>query len=121
MLANGKPHLDNRKSPSKFRPTHLNSDLSIISSVQGHPLVPEMFEERGEDLVFDVLWFYTICGTTLLHHLQTHRQTYSETVRGGQRPCQALHYFSRTNQNISKVDSIATCNAKSYKHHPSLA
>ena len=40
-----------------------------------------MFEERGEDLVFDVLWFYTIRGTALLHHLQTHKHTESRTVK----------------------------------------
>lgn len=45
------------------------TDLSVVSAVEGHALVPEVLEEGGQDLVLDVLRLHTISGTTLLHHL----------------------------------------------------
>ena len=48
------------------------TDLSVVSAVKRHALVPEVFEEGRQDLILDVLGFHTIRGTTLLHHLSTH-------------------------------------------------
>lgn len=47
------------------------TDLSVISPIQCHPVLPEMFEEIWQNLIFDVLRFNTIRGTALLHYLQT--------------------------------------------------
>ena len=47
----------------------IQTDLTIVTPVESHPLVPEMFEERWKDLVFNVLWFHTIGTTALLYHL----------------------------------------------------
>jgi len=43
--------------------------LSVVSAVQCHPVVPEVFEEVWEDFILNVLWFHTISSTALLHHL----------------------------------------------------
>ena len=43
--------------------------LSVVSPVKCHALVPEVFEEGGQDLILDVLGFHTISGTALLYHL----------------------------------------------------
>lgn len=48
----------------------LPTDLSVVASVQSHPVLPEVLEERGQDLSFDVVCFHTISATTLLHHLR---------------------------------------------------
>ena len=44
--------------------------LTIITSVQRHPVVPEMLEKRRQNIVLDVLRLHTVGGAALLHHLQ---------------------------------------------------
>ena len=44
--------------------------LAVVSAVQGHSLVPEMFEECRQNLIFNVLRLNTVSGTTLLDNLQ---------------------------------------------------
>lgn len=43
--------------------------LSVISSIQSHSVLPEVFEERRENLCFNVVRFHTVRPTALLHHL----------------------------------------------------
>jgi hypothetical protein len=45
-------------------------NLSVISPVERHPLVPEMLEKWGQNFFFDVLRFYTICSAALFYDLQ---------------------------------------------------
>lgn len=47
----------------------VSANLSVVASVQGHPVLPEVLEEGGQDLSFDVVGFHTISATTLFHHL----------------------------------------------------
>ena len=51
-----------------------------------------MFEESREDLVLDVLWFHTVCGTTLLHHLQ--HDLLHLLIRGLELTDENQHHFS---------------------------
>ena len=44
--------------------------LSVVTPVHGHSLVPEVFEEGGQNLLLDVLGFHTVRGTALLDHFQ---------------------------------------------------
>lgn len=44
--------------------------LSVVASVQSHPVLPEVLEKRGQDLRFDVVGFNSISATALFHHLQ---------------------------------------------------
>lgn len=46
------------------------ADLSVVASVQSHPVLPEVFEEGGKNLCLDVVRFHTISAATLLHHLK---------------------------------------------------
>lgn len=43
--------------------------LSVISSIQSHSVLPEVFEERRENLCFNVVGLHTVSPTALLHHL----------------------------------------------------
>ena len=43
--------------------------LSVVASVEGHPVLPEVLEERREDLGLDVVGLHTVSSTALLHHL----------------------------------------------------
>lgn len=45
------------------------ANLSVVASVQSHPVLPEVLEEGGQDLCFNVVGFHTISATTLFHHL----------------------------------------------------
>ena len=49
--------------------------LSVVASVQSHPVLPEVFEERRQDLRLDVVCFHTIGATALLHHLRDKTHT----------------------------------------------
>lgn len=58
--------------------------LSVVASVQSHPVLPEVLEKRGQDLRFDVVGFNSISATALFHHLQfknkhTHKKKQLET------------------------------------------
>mmetsp|Transcript_45842 Transcript_45842/g.81937 ORF Transcript_45842/g.81937 Transcript_45842/m.81937 type:complete len:859 (-) Transcript_45842:1570-4146(-) len=44
--------------------------LLVVAAVEGHPLDPEVLEERGNDLLLDVVPLHTLCGYALLHHLE---------------------------------------------------
>jgi hypothetical protein len=44
--------------------------LAIVAPVQRHPMVPEMLEEVGQDVVLDVLGLHAVRAAALLHHLQ---------------------------------------------------
>ena len=46
------------------------ADLSVVASVQSHPVLPEVLEEGRQDLGFDVVCFHAVSATTLLHHLR---------------------------------------------------
>lgn len=46
------------------------TDLSVVVSVQSHPMLPEVLEEWWEYLCLNVVGFNTIGSTALLHHLQ---------------------------------------------------
>ena len=43
--------------------------LSVVASVESHSVLPEVFEEGGQDLCLDVVGLHTISSTALLHHL----------------------------------------------------
>lgn len=45
------------------------ANLSVVASVQSHPVLPEMLEEGGQDFSLDVVGLDTICATALLHYL----------------------------------------------------
>lgn len=44
--------------------------LSVVASVQGHPVLPEVLEEGGQDLCLDVVGLHTVSTTALFHHLE---------------------------------------------------
>lgn len=45
------------------------ANLSVVAPVQSHPVLPEVFEEGGQDLSLNVVGLHTISATTLFHHL----------------------------------------------------
>lgn len=56
--------------------------LSVVASVQSHPVLPEVLEKRGQDLRFDVVGFNSISATALFHHLQfKNKHTHKKTIR----------------------------------------
>lgn len=62
-----------------LNPASFHSDLSVVASVQSHPVLPEVFEEGRQDLCLDVVGFHTISATALLHHLKDKAEHRSET------------------------------------------
>ena len=57
--------------------------LSVVASVESHSVLPEVFEEGGQDLRLDVVGLHTIGSTALLHHLgdRTKPQVSAGTVK----------------------------------------
>lgn len=56
--------------------------LSVISSIQSHSVLPEVFEERREDLCLNVVRFHTVRPAALLYHLPvTTQHVYSYAVK----------------------------------------
>lgn len=47
------------------------NQLSVVSTIERHPVVPEVFEEVWQDLIHDVLGLHSVGGTALLHDLDT--------------------------------------------------
>lgn len=45
--------------------------LPVVSPVERHAMVPEMFEEMWQNLVHDILGLYTISSAALFYHLRT--------------------------------------------------
>lgn len=43
--------------------------LTVVAAVEGHSVIPEVFEEVRQNLIFDVLRLHTIGSAALLHYL----------------------------------------------------
>ena len=42
--------------------------LSVVSAIQCHSVIPEVFKEMWKDFILDVLRFHTVSSTALLDH-----------------------------------------------------
>ena len=42
--------------------------LSVVSAIQCHSVITEVFKEIWKDLILDVLRFHTVSSTALLDH-----------------------------------------------------
>lgn len=46
------------------------NQLSVVTSIEGHAVVPEVLEEVRQDLVHNVLRLHAVSTATLFHYLQ---------------------------------------------------